>query len=1135
MFYKFMKKKKEMMKTRANQIIWSMLVLLLLSALSCPQQLFASDVSTTLQQETKKVTLSVKEKNLGFILSEIKKQTGLAYGFEDNQYANQEDKFSINVKDVSVETALNILLEKSVYTYQISGNFILIKLRSVSTKKSDQIEEVKITGFVKDHNGEPLPGVTIVLQGTTLGVATDVNGKYTFTAPKQEGMVLIFSFVGMKPIAVKYTGQTTLDVVLTMDEQEMDEVVVTGIFTRKAESYSGSAITYKAADLKRVGNSNLFQSLKNLDPSLMVMENLVNGSNPNAMPSMQLRGASTFPADANTVKSRFQNDPNTPLFILDGFEATQEKIFDMDMNRIESVTILKDATAKAIYGSKAANGVIVIETKKLIGNEPLVSYIGSVDLEMPDLTSYDLCNALEKLEVERREGYYEALGTFIDDKIDYLQLYNERLKRAKEGLDTYWLSKPLHVGVGHKHTLMAELGENALKTNATFTYNEVSGVMKGSDRVVINGDLSLSYRHNKVLFRNIMSVGSMNSNDSPYGSFSTYAQLNPYVSPYDAEGNLLQYLDDFSTGAMKIGNPLYDAQLNTKLSDHYLDFTNNFYVEVMPTEALKLTARMKVASKKTESEQFYPSGHSKFMNLENSGQEDDKLRKGSYNISNGKSWGVSGDFSVQYNKNFAGVHDLFATAQWTLSETKYSETTHYAEGFPNDRMNSITYARQYALDATPTGYAALQRSMGYLLVGGYAYDNRFLFDLNLRGNASSVFGTDKRWGTFWSAGVAWNIHNEAFLANSNFRQLKLRASMGTTGNENFSTNLSMAVYKYYADKYYQDFAGAYLSNMANPSLGWERKLDYSVGLDAQIGGLLVKLDAYIADTKDMAFNRSIVTSTGFATVRDNLGEVRNKGFEASATYTVWRNESGFLNAYAKIATNDNRIRKISDELRSYNESIKKTAEENGSTAPVAIYQDGTPVNAIWAVKSLGIDPNTGKEVFLDLEGNKTYTWSSAHLVNCGSSDPKYNGNFGFNGEYRGIGLSAVFTFHGGGKLYNNTLIDRVENCYIGQNVDRRVFAERWYYSGQEAQYINGYKNGGTQSTSRFVQKNNVLSISSLNAYYEMPKRFVSRIGLQRLRFDVYMNDVATFSSIKVERGTSYPFARTLSFSLTGTF
>ena len=1078
------------------------------------------------QQNVKKISLKLDQVSVLDALREINRLSDNMIVFKKEEVEKEKKQVTVDLKEVTVLRAVQACLENTgLSCVEYAGRVV------VTPKK--EVLSLTITGVVRDNTGEPLPGATVVLKGDSvkLGTSADVDGAYRLTVPTS-ATTLVFSFMGYKTKEVPIKGQTTINVVLEEDVMNVEEIVVTGIFTRKAESYSGSAVTIRGEELKRVGNQNLFQSLKNLDPSLLIMDNIAQGSNPNAMPNMQLRGASTFPTDETSIRSRFQDDPNTPLFILDGFETTTEKIFDMDMNRIESVTILKDAAAKAIYGSKAANGVVVIETKRAARGQTLVSYIGSVDVEMPDLTSYDLTNALEKLEVERREGYYENLGTFVEDNIDFMQVYNERLRKAKEGLDTYWLSKPLRTGVGQKHSLQVEIGTEMLSAIGSFSYNDVKGVMKGSDRQVIGGDLNLSYRTGKVVFRDIMSIASMKSNDSPYGTFSTYAALNPYVSPYDENGNLVQYLDDYAPGSARMGNPLFDAKLGVVQTDNYLDFTNNFYVEIMPYEGWKFVTRLGMTSKRTDAEDFYPADHSKFIAYYD--DEESQLRKGSYQMSNGKSWTISGDFSVQFNKSFKR-HDIFATAQWSISETKYSETTHYTEGFPNKRMNSIIFARQYAKDATPTGSNSLQRELRYMALAGYSYDNRFLADLTIQGSAASVFGSNNKWGTFWSLGVAWNIHNEKFMENSNIRQLKLRGSVGTTGNQNFSSNLSVPVYNYYTTKYYQNFSGAYLANMQNPDLGWEEKVDYTVGLDANIGNLLLKFDAYIADTRNMAFNRSLVTSTGFSVVRDNLGKVRNKGVELSATYSVIRKKDAFLNVYFKIATNDNRVRKLSDALKSYNEQMKQNATDEKQTAPVAIYQDGKPLNSIWAVKSLGIDANTGKEVFLDLDGNKTFTWSAANLVYCGSSDPKYNGNFGFNGEYKGLGLSAVFTYYGGGKMYNSTLISRVENCYIGNNVDRRVFSDRWYYPGQNAQYVNGYANGGTQPTSRFVQKDNVLTISSLNLYYELPEAIVHKLWLQRLRVGMYMNDVATFSSIKVERGTSYPFARTLSFSLSATF
>lgn len=223
------------------------------------------------------------------------------------------------------------------------------------------------------------------------------------------------------------------------------------------------------------------------------------GSNPNSVPDMSMRGTSSFPTtESSSLRSNYQNQPNQPLFILDGFETTAETIMDMDMNRIESITILKDASAKALYGSKAANGVIVIETKRLTGNQQRITYNGSISLEMPDLTSYDLCNAFEKLEAERLDGVYTSSSANTQIQLD--QLYNGRRKLALEGLDTYWLSKPLHTGIGHKHNLNIELGDSQnLRAILDLTYNQITGVMKGSNRRNISGDINLSYRHNKLL------------------------------------------------------------------------------------------------------------------------------------------------------------------------------------------------------------------------------------------------------------------------------------------------------------------------------------------------------------------------------------------------------------------------------------------------------------------------------------------------------------------------------------------------------------------------------------------------------------------------------------------------------------
>ena len=971
-----------------------------------------------------------------------------------------------------------------------------------------------------------------------LAATTDIDGKFILSGVPADA-VLSVEIMSYKTQEIRVADiKKDLKIYLEPDSQVLEESVVTGIFTRKKDSFTGSVQSMTSEDIKRVSNSNVVESLKNLDPSLLVLDNLEAGSNPNAMASMQIRGASTLAAETSNLKSNFLAKANQPLFILDGFETTLEKVTDMDMNRVQSITILKDASAKAIYGSKGANGVIVIETKALTNDKSRVTYNGSLSIEAPDLTSYNLCNSLEKLDVERREGYYQNDDSF--ETVARQALYNERLKKALEGQDTYWLSKPLRLGIGQKHSVSIELGSKELRALATFSYNDTQGAMKGSFRDVISGNVNVAYRRGGWTFRNIMGISHMNSSESPWGNFNEYAVLNPYLTPYDEEGNLKKVLQmkDYTYGGVStffglVMNPMYNATIGTTDTSQYLAISDNFYAEYQFLKFLRLVARFGIDSQKTRTDEFKPGQHTDFYDT------NEILRRGSYEQSNGSYTTYSGDVSAQLNHNIAGKHDLFATLDWSISQTNYDEIVNYTEGFPNSNMKSITFARQYATDMVPTGSDGLNRNLGALATAGYSYDNRYMADATIKGSASSVFGTKNHWGLFWSAGIAWNIHNERWMKDkvSWITQLKLRASLGSSGNQNYTSNVALPVYTYYSSAYYSGFTGAALNNMANPELGWEEKMDYNVGIDFRTRSLNVVLDAYIADTRNLVFSRTILPSTGFLSTNDNLGKVRNKGLEASVSWTFYRRGASYISLFSKTAINDNRVLEISDVLKSYNEQQQARAKETGMADPVIQYYDGMPLHSIWVVRSLGINSADGYEIFLDRNGNITTQWSPSNLYNCGSSDPLFNGNFGINGEVKGFGFSLTATFYGGGYLYNNTLLNKVENTTLENNVDRRVFSGRWAKAGDVAPFKAQSGIGGavTKATSRFVQKNDVLNLSSATLYYEFPLRVISGLGLSRLRLSLYTNDIFTFSSIDIERGTSYPYARKFSFSVNASF
>ena len=1022
-----------------------------------------------------------------------------------------------------------------VFTKLLTLVVILVSL-SAPTLQAQNTRQVK--GTVYDETGEPFPGVIVMSRKHKLAATTDIDGKFILSGVPADA-VLSVEIMSYKTQEIRVADiKKDLKIYLEPDSQVLEESVVTGIFTRKKDSFTGSVQSMTSEDIKRVSNSNVVESLKNLDPSLLVLDNLEAGSNPNAMASMQIRGASTLAAETSNLKSNFLAKANQPLFILDGFETTLEKVTDMDMNRVQSITILKDASAKAIYGSKGANGVIVIETKALTNDKSRVTYNGSLSIEAPDLTSYNLCNSLEKLDVERREGYYQNGDSF--ETVARQALYNERLKKALEGQDTYWLSKPLRLGIGQKHSVSIELGSKELRALATFSYNDTQGAMKGSFRDVISGNVNVAYRRGGWTFRNIMGISHMNSSESPWGNFNEYAVLNPYLTPYDDEGNLKKVLQmkDYTYGGVStffglVMNPMYNATIGTTDTSQYLAISDNFYAEYQFLKFLRLVARFGIDSQKTRTDEFKPGQHTDFYDT------NEILRRGSYEQSNGSYTTYSGDVSAQLNHNIAGKHDLFATLDWSISQTNYEEIVNYTEGFPNSNMKSITFARQYATDMVPTGSDGLNRNLGALATAGYSYDNRYMADATIKGSASSVFGTKNHWGLFWSAGLAWNIHNERWMKDkvSWITQLKLRASLGSSGNQNYTSNVALPVYTYYSSAYYSGFTGAALNNMANPELGWEEKMDYNVGIDFRTRSLNVVLDAYIADTRNLVFSRTILPSTGFLSTNDNLGKVRNKGLEASVSWTFYRRGASYISLFSKTAINDNRVLEISDVLKSYNEQQQARAKETGMADPVIQYYDGMPLHSIWVVRSLGINSADGYEIFLDRNGNITTQWSPSNLYNAGSSDPLFNGNFGINGEVKGFGFSLTATFYGGGYLYNNTLLNKVENTTLENNVDRRVFSGRWAKAGDVAPFKAQSGIGGavTKATSRFVQKNDVLNLSSATLYYEFPLRVISGLGLSRLRLSLYTNDIFTFSSIDIERGTSYPYARKFSFSVNASF
>ena len=1099
---------------------------------------FSAIANVNAQQE--RVTLRLRNVSVKTLFQEIQKQTDLNFVFNTEQ-AGALKPISIDVRSETVDNVLRQVLSDSDLTYEFDGNLIIVRPASqLQAQVSQQVEEIKLTGKVVDENNELLPGVAVMIKGTTLGTATDADGKFELTLPSGKDIVLVFSFVGMETQEVAYLGQKELNVTMRSSVTEMDEVVVNGIFERKAESFTGSATVINREKLLSGGNRNLLQNLRNIDPSFKIVENLEFGSDPNRMPEIQMRGEQSIP----DIEGTYSGNPNQPLFILDGFEADMETVFDLDMNRVQTVVLLKDAAAKAIYGSRAANGVVVIETVRPLPGTMRITYKGDLNITVPDLTGYNLCDINEKYEIESQHDIWkDYIGVTPEYLIHRENHLNEIKEAIEKGVDTYWLSKPLHVGVGHKHSLYLEGGDERIRYSMNLMYNNISGAMKGSDRNTFTGGFTLSYQYKDLLFRNQFSVTLNRADDSPYGSFSSYTKLNPYWTPYDENGELKKVLGTIGGGGIveqQVGNPLYDATLNTKNFSKYTELTNNFYIEWNVLKNLKVTGRLGLTKRQAAREDFYPASHTRFLEYE----DEDYFKRGSYYKNNEESHSISSDINLNYSF-LKGAHQLFFNAGWSIREDESESVAFTAVGFPNDKMDFIGFANQFEDDSRPDGSESISREIGVLSAINYSYDDRYLADFPYRANGSSMFGADNKWGHFWSAGIGWNLHHERFLENAKWlNQFKLRASTGYTGSQNFNPYQALATFSYYEDQIYDDWLGSYLLGLPNDRLKWQKTQDWNAGFDMVLfNKLTLRFDYYVTNTKDQLLDITIPPSMGFTSYRENLGSTQNKGVELKLDARLFADADRdfYFNVFFSIAENKNKIKQISNVLQSFNDaqdeslSNEDLPEGESTWKPVTRYEEGQSLTAIWAVRSLGIDPASGQEMWLTKDGEITTTWSAEDQVVCGDETPKCTGTFGFNFDYKGIFMNTSFYYKMGGQVYNQTLIDRVENANIDYNVDRRIYDAVWTQPDDRVAFRFQPFNP-VRPSSRFVQDLNELQMSSLSVGYDFKNcDFIYKWGLENLKASFYMDDVFRLSTVKIERGLEYPFARTFSISLQATF
>ena len=1033
--------------------------------------------------------------------------------------------------------ALNRIL-LFVYILSLSTNAIAQNKKNLKETYNLPPQGNYVYGRVIEKlSNEPMVGVTIRLDGHSTGVITDINGCYVLTLPEKGGLV-IYSYIGFETRKIKVTSRQKVDVQMVEATESIQEVIVTGYNSIQKESFTGNTTKIEKEDLLKVNPNNLISAIQTFDPSFRIQENLATGSDPNSLPQFVLRdqtgiGETTLGQTSTSSISRevLSGNSNLPIFILDGFEVDVEKIYDLDMNSIHSINILKDAAATAMYGSRAANGVIVIERRAPEAGKFRVQYSGVLSAELPDLSSYNLMNAREKLETEHLAGLYDSNTPEIDP---YTNGYYQRLNNVLTGVDTYWLSQGLRTALNHKHSVFIDGGENDVRWGVELGFRGTEGVMKHSSRKNANAAFYVDYRIGGLQIKNKVTYTYNKSTDVPFNSFSDYSHLLPYMRLYDENGDYVRRLEKFDGASGTQVNPLYEINFYNSF-DHsgYDEVTDDLSLNWRITDGLRLRGQFSVLMRNSTGDLYKdPASASYSASTGNiNGEKTESTQKRTV---------IDGSLSLMYNNTFKG-HNLniclssnMRQTQSTASETRY-------RGFPGGDLVSSNYAAE--VYGKPSSSDNTTRLVGALLTSNYTYNNIYLADLTGRIDGSSEFGSDKRWSMFWSTGAGINIHNYDFMkSNELFSMLKFRASYGLTGKTNFSLYSAKDMYQLQTDSWYPTGYGVFLYQMGNPNLKWERKytLDYGVEIGLWHDKIYLKASAYDERTIDLITDYTIPSSTGFTSYKENMGKVKNTGVELELRARLYSDRNWLFQLYGSFARNKNTIIEISQAMRDYNKRVEELFSgynpESSSDSKYAKtylkYYEGASLTSIYGMKSLGISPTNGKEIYLRRNGDVTDVWSADEWTIIGDTAPKGQGSFGYTLSYKQLSMFASFLYTFGGDAYNNTLVSYVENADIkNDNVDKRVLLDRWQKPGDITTMKDiRDRNVTTGASSRFVQKNNTLQWSSLTMSYNFRPEQLKKLHLSGLRLSFTMNDLFYWSTIRQERGLDYPYSR--SFNLT---
>ena len=963
-----------------------------------------------------KVKLSFQDAALPVILKEIKQQTG--YDFMYNaQEIDVNKKISVELNNVPLDSALQVCLKPYGLTYIMKGKIIVLQ----KPKSILAVMESTVNGIVKDEKGVHLPGVAVILDGTSMGTATDMDGRFKLTIPAGKHR-LTFTFIGMKPVYKEVNGDADITVVMEEDAAELDEVVVTGMEVIKKDYMTGSASVITAKDLKTQG----------ITSGDRILEGTVAGLN-----STRVSGAPGTRAQI-TIRGENNLSGNTePLWIVDGLPLMsgvpenstgdyagtimQDGVGNIMPEDIESISILKDASAAAIYGAKAANGVIVITTKKGFRSKTQFNYSGNYSISTAPKLHVDFMNSEEKLRYER-----DVLETFGLNYADWTgrggYLYKQRLEgyltqgeyneqiNKLRNTNTDWFDVLFRTAHSHSHNLSMRGGSEEMTYYTSLNFQEQNGILRSNKYTNAGILMKLDYRPIKNLILALDVSANIRKNRDHASAVDPFVYAvfaNPYERPYDENGDYaadLSYLGTNYTETTASGykydsfNIIRELRETRALQDG-LDaiLTFNIRYDIIPGLAISSIIRKgmsyNTSTTEIEADTYTSYANETFAKQVYNGQDvlPSEYNNGELSESAGKNtnWSIRNQIDYSFKIKEDHLFSLLVANEITSKKFNnfgYTSPIYYGDyritGIPDfgDEVTFETLRAQVGnMFNTSTGQ---DRTVSFLGSLRYGYKDRYIVNVNFRADGADAIGEGNRFSPLWSVGLRYNLHHEKFFENDVITELALRGSYGYTGNIDrtaypFST-MALGSEMYEGNRFATEFT------YPNPTVGWEKKLDRNFGIDLGFwnGRVNFTMDYYNNRTEDILTNLTIPISTGRSSVRANGGIVKNTGLEFYLNIR-WVNRPDFtFSTSGNIARNKNVIIRSEHNYESYAEAIGTSIIKGGIINII-----GEETGAIWGWKTAGVDPRTGNPMYyLTEDGKRAYAQLLDNWDNRSASD-----------------------------------------------------------------------------------------------------------------------------------------------------